>query len=64
MTLEQLALYTRCIFAGPAAVNPMFKFWLDLWTAPHLTEHRGRGSRHAEVPTNLAKLPPEKERRR
>ena len=50
MTPQQFALFWQAVFAGPSSMNPMFKFWLDLYTAPLLNDPRekdmgrGRGS--------------------
>jgi hypothetical protein len=57
MTPQQVALFMRAMFAGPASMNPMFRFWLDITTKPFIEDHRGKGERRGRVRRNLEATP-------
>ena len=43
MTLQQFALFLARHSCGPSSMNPMFKFWLDMYTAPLLNNPQKKG---------------------
>ena len=55
MTPQQLALFWQAVFAGPSSMNPMFKFWLDLYTAPLLNNPRENDTGHGRESTKIPK---------
>ena len=55
MTPQQFALFWQAVFAGPSSMNPMFKFWLDLYTAPLLNDPQINDARRGRETTQISK---------
>ena len=55
MNLQQFALFWQDILAGPSSMNPMFKFWFDLYTAPLLNNPQKWDTRRGREITKIPK---------
>lgn len=55
MTPQQFAHFWQAVFAGQSNMNPMFKFWLDLYTAPLLNKPREKDARRGREITKISK---------